>query len=62
MHSCLVMENGFSGVLIDLTSFRGDIIYSIGVTAFMHTIIGHWTWSPDEFLALILFIYPDNSN
>ena len=42
-----------SGAMIGRTSFRGDIIYSIGVTAFIYPIIGHWAWGPDGFLALM---------
>lgn len=42
-----------SGAMIGRTSFRGDIIYSIGVTAFIYPIIGHWVWGPDGFLALM---------
>ena len=42
-----------SGAMIGRTSFRGDILYSIGVTAFIYPIIGHWAWGPDGFLALM---------
>ena len=42
-----------SGAMIGRTSFRGDILYSIGVTAFIYPIIGHWCWGPDGFLALM---------
>jgi len=42
-----------SGAMIGRTSFRGDIIYSIGVTAFIYPIIGHWAWGPDGFLAMM---------
>jgi ammonium transporter, Amt family len=42
-----------SGAMIGRTSFRGDIIYSIGVTAFIYPIVGHWAWGPDGFLALM---------
>ncbi len=42
-----------SGAMIGRTSFRGDIIYSIFVTAFIYPIIGHWAWGPDGFLALM---------
>jgi len=42
-----------SGAMIGRTSFRGDIIYSIGVTAFIYPVIGHWAWGPDGFLALM---------
>lgn len=42
-----------SGAMIGRTSFRGDILYSIGVTGFLYPIIGHWAWGPDGFLALM---------
>ncbi|HTI06904.1 MAG TPA: ammonium transporter [Puia sp.] len=39
-----------SGAMIGRTSFRGDILYSIGVTGFIYPIIGHWAWGPDGWL------------
>src|ERR1035437_9833864 len=42
-----------SGAMIGRTSFRGDILYSIFVTALIYPIIGHWAWGPDGFLALM---------
>ena len=42
-----------SGAMIGRTSFRGDILYSIGVTGFIYPIIGHWAWGPDGFLAVM---------
>ena len=42
-----------SGAMIGRTSFRGDILYSIGITGFIYPIIGHWAWGPDGFLALM---------
>jgi len=42
-----------SGAMIGRTSFRGDIIYSIVVTAFIYPIIGHWAWGPDGFLCMM---------
>jgi Amt family ammonium transporter len=39
--------------MIGRTSFRGDILYSIGITGFIYPIIGHWAWGPDGFLALM---------
>jgi len=42
-----------SGAMIGRTSFRGDVIYSIFVTALIYPIIGHWAWGPDGFLALM---------
>jgi Amt family ammonium transporter len=40
-----------SGAMIGRCGFRGDILYSIGVTGFIYPIIGHWAWGPDGFLA-----------
>src|SRR6201985_3465492 len=40
-----------SGAMIGRTSFRGDILYSIGITGFIYPIIGHWAWGPGGFLA-----------
>ncbi len=42
-----------SGAMIGRTGFRGDILYSIGVTGFIYPIIGHWAWGPDGWLALM---------
>ncbi|HWD39234.1 MAG TPA: hypothetical protein VG944_10325, partial [Fimbriimonas sp.] len=42
-----------SGAMIGRTSFKGDILYSMGVTGFIYPIIGHWAWGPDGFLALM---------
>src|ERR1700744_6333572 len=39
-----------SGAMIGRTSFRGAILYSIGITGFIYPIIGHWAWGPDGFL------------
>ena len=40
-----------SGAMIGRTGFRGDILYSIGITGFIYPIFGHWAWGPDGFLA-----------
>ncbi len=40
-----------SGAMIGRTGFRGDILYSIGITGFIYPIIGHWAWGPDGWLA-----------
>ncbi len=40
-----------SGAMIGRCGFRGDILYSIGVTGFIYPIVGHWAWGPDGFLA-----------
>lgn len=42
-----------SGAMIGRTGFRGDILYSIGITGFIYPVIGHWAWGPDGFLALM---------
>jgi Amt family ammonium transporter len=39
-----------SGAMIGRTSFRGDILYSLGVTGFIYPILGHWAWGPDGWL------------
>jgi len=39
-----------SGAMIGRTSFRGDILYSIGITGFIYPIFGHWAWGPDGWL------------
>ncbi|WDF57020.1 ammonium transporter [Mucilaginibacter sp. KACC 22063] len=45
-----------SGAMIGRTSFRGDILYSIGITGFIYPIIGHWAWGPGGFLANMGFL------
>jgi Amt family ammonium transporter len=45
-----------SGAMIGRTSFRGDILYSIGITGFIYPIIGHWAWGPDGFLVGLGFL------
>lgn len=42
-----------SGSMIGRTGFFGDLIYSFFVSGFIYPIIGHWTWGPDGFLALM---------
>jgi len=42
-----------SGAMIGRTGFVGDLIYSLAVSGFIYPIIGHWTWGPDGFLALM---------
>ncbi|GCE27268.1 ammonium transporter [Dictyobacter alpinus] len=44
-----------SGAMIGRCGFWGDILYSIGVTGFIYPIIGHWTWGPDGWLAMMNF-------
>ncbi len=42
-----------SGAMIGRCDFIGDLIYSVGVTGFIYPILGHWSWGPDGFLALM---------
>jgi Amt family ammonium transporter len=44
-----------SGAMIGRCDFLGDILYSISVTGFIYPIVGHWTWGPDGWLALLGF-------
>src|SRR6476620_4951053 len=41
-----------SGAMVGRCGFIGDLLYSVGVTGFIYTIIGHWAWGPDGWLAL----------
>ena len=40
-----------SGAMVGRTGFKGDLLYSIGVTGFMYPIFGHWAWGPGGFLS-----------
>jgi Amt family ammonium transporter len=40
-----------SGAMVGRTGFKGDLLYSIGVSAFIYPIIGHWIWGPGGWLA-----------
>ncbi len=40
-----------SGAMIGRTGFKGDLLYSIGVSGFIYPIVGHWAWGPDGWLA-----------
>ena len=39
-----------SGAMVGRTGFKGDLLYSIGVSGFIYPIIGHWVWGPDGWL------------
>ena len=39
--------------MVGRCGFIGDILYSIGVTGFIYPIIGHWSWGPDGWLAVM---------
>jgi Amt family ammonium transporter len=40
-----------SGAMVGRTGFKGDLLYSIGVSGFIYPIVGHWVWGPDGWLA-----------
>lgn len=44
-----------SGAMVGRCGFIGDLLYSVGVTGFIYPIIGHWSWGPDGWLALMSF-------
>src|SRR5436190_19024922 len=39
-----------SGAMVGRTAFKGDLIYSIGVSGFIYPILGHWVWGPGGWL------------
>ncbi|HUC32766.1 MAG TPA: ammonium transporter, partial [Ilumatobacteraceae bacterium] len=39
-----------SGAMVGRTGFKGDLLYSIGVSGFIYPIIGHWVWGPGGWL------------
>jgi Amt family ammonium transporter len=39
-----------SGAMVGRTGFKGDLIYSLGVSGFIYPIIGHWVWGPGGWL------------
>jgi Amt family ammonium transporter len=42
-----------SGAMVGRTGFKGDLLYSIGVSGFIYPIIGHWIWGPGGWLATL---------
>ena len=40
-----------SGAMVGRTGFKGDLLYSIGVSGFIYPIFGHWIWGPGGWLA-----------
>src|ERR1039457_2728157 len=48
--TCLTIT---SGAMIGRTDFVGDLLYSVCVTGFIYSIIGHWAWGPDGWLAMM---------
>jgi Amt family ammonium transporter len=39
-----------SGAMVGRTGFKGDMLYSIGVSGFIYPIFGHWVWGPGGWL------------
>src|SRR5262245_11220366 len=39
-----------SGAMVGRTAFKGDLLYSIGVSGFIYPILGHWVWGPGGWL------------
>lgn len=39
-----------SGAMVGRTGFVGDLLYSVGVSAFIYPILGHWVWGPGGWL------------
>ena len=39
-----------SGAMVGRTDFKGDLLYSIGVSGFIYPIVGHWIWGPGGWL------------
>ncbi len=42
-----------SGAMVGRTGFKGDLMYSIGVSGFIYPIIGHWVWGPGGWLQTV---------
>ena len=40
-----------SGAMVGRTGFKGDLLYSLGVSAIIYPIVGHWIWGPGGWLA-----------
>ncbi|HVX17323.1 MAG TPA: ammonium transporter [Acidimicrobiales bacterium] len=39
-----------SGAMVGRTDFKGDLLYSVGVSGFIYPILGHWIWGPGGWL------------
>jgi Amt family ammonium transporter len=39
-----------SGAMVGRTGFKGDLLYSFGVSGFIYPIFGHWVWGPGGWL------------
>ena len=42
-----------SGAMVGRTGFKGDLLYSIGVSGFIYPILGHWAWGPGGLLETV---------
>src|SRR5690348_8152246 len=42
---------GVQTCALPISGFKGDLIYSIGVSGFIYPIFGHWVWGPNGWLA-----------
>ena len=42
-----------SGAMVGRTGFKGDLLYSVGVSGFIYPIIGHWVWGPGGWLQTV---------
>src|SRR4029453_11286762 len=40
-----------SGAMVGRTGFKGDLLYSLGVSGLIYPILGHWVWGPGGGLA-----------
>jgi Amt family ammonium transporter len=40
-----------SGAMVGRTGFKGDLLYSVGVTGLIYPIFGHWVWGPNGWLS-----------
>jgi Amt family ammonium transporter len=48
-----------SGAMVGRTGFKGDLIYSIGVSGLIYPIFGHWIWGPNGWLATMTVPFRD---
>ena len=39
-----------SGAMVGRTGFKGDLLYSLGVSGLIYPIFGHWVWGPGGWL------------
>src|ERR1700694_4119400 len=48
-----------SGAMVGRTGFKGDLIYSIGVSGLIYPIFGHWIWGPNGWLSTMTVPFHD---